>query len=116
MTYKVNGSAITLQPTSGKWANRDSIGVDGNGHEIYTGKREFEMRWGFMSASEFNELIGFFNAIGNTGTAVVSLPQYGASAYTFYAYSGCVLREPEAGEFFEEYVSDVSLLVVKIST
>jgi len=116
MTYKINGSAITLQPAEGQWKDRESIGVDGNGHAVYSGKREYEMRWGFMLASEFNQLVTFFNTVGNTGTAVVSLPQYGASSYAFYDYTGCVLREPESGDFFEQYVSDVRLLVVKINT
>ena len=116
MTYKINGSTITLQPTTGKWEARDPIGVDGNGHAVYSSMREFEMRWGFMSMSEFQELQGFYDSIGNTGTAVVSMPQYGASTYTFYDYTGCVVREPEAGEFFEQYVSDVKLLIVKVST
>ena len=116
MTYKINGSTITLQPTQGSWDKRESIGIDGNGHAVYSALREFEMRWGFMSMSEFQEMQNFYDSIGNTGTAVVSLPQYGASSWTFYDYTGCVLREPEVGEYFKQYVSDVRLLVVKVST
>lgn len=116
MTYKINGTTLTLQPETGRWSKRDEIGVDGNGHAVYPAFREFEMHWGFLSASEFQEIQDFYNSIGNTGTAVVSLPQYGASSYTFYDYSGCVLREPEVGVFFEEYVSDVRLLVIKVRT
>jgi hypothetical protein len=116
MTYKINGTTIALQPTTGRWNNRDSIGVDGNGHAVYEGVREFEMEWGFMTASQYNELVGFFSTIGHTGTAVVDLPKFGAPSYSFYSYTGCVLREPELGEFFEEHVSSVRLLVVKIRT
>ena len=116
MTYKINGTSITLQPESGEWADRNQIGIDGNGHAIYPSLREFQMKWSFMSASEFNQLKGFFDAVGTTGSAVVSLPKYGDTTYNFYDYSGCVLREPEAGEDFEQYVSGVQLLVVKIYT
>lgn len=114
MTYQINGTDVPIPPTSGQWKSRDTIGVDGNGHAIYTGYREFELRWGLLSSPEFSTLQGFFNAIGVTGTATVALPQYGASSYTFYNYSGCVLREPEVGQYFETYVEDVKLEVMKI--
>ena len=116
MTYKVDGTAFTLQPTTGRWDNRESIGVDGNGHAVDPAFREFELRWVFMSVREFQQLQNFYDAIGNTGTAVLSLPKYGDSSYAFYDYTGCVLREPEVGEYFEQYVSDVRLLVVKVRT
>lgn len=116
MTYIINGTSLTLQPESGRWIDRDGIGVDGNGHAVYSGVREFEMQWGFMSMSEWNELYGLFVAIGNTGTAVVSLPSYANSSWAFREYSGTVLREPEVGEFFETHVSNVKLLIVKIRT
>ena len=116
MTYIINGTTLALQPTSGAWKDRDSLGVDGNGHSVYSAAREFEMRWGFMSMSEFKEIHDLYNAIGNTGTAVVSLPTYAGASWGFTEYSGTVLREPEAGQYFEQYVSDVTLLVVKIRT
>jgi hypothetical protein len=116
MTFIINGTTLDLQPTVGRWNNRDEIGVDGNGHSVYTGLREFELSWGLMSMSEFQELQNLYDAIGNTGTAVVSLPEYGASAWGFREYSGTVLREPQVGQFFEEHVEDVKLLIVKIRT
>ncbi len=112
--YSINGTTLALQPTSGEWKDREAIGVDGNGHTVYSGYREFEMKWGFMSMSEFNELHGLFTAIGNTGTAVVSLPTYAGASWAFTEYSGTVLQEPKAGQYFEQYVGDVNLLVVKI--
>lgn len=116
MSYVINGTTLTLQPTTGKWDNRESIGVDGNGHAIYSGKRQFELRWGFMKMSEFNEILSLYDAIGSTGSAVVQLPKFDGTSYAFQEYSGCVLREPEVGEYFEMYVSDVRLLIVKINT
>ena len=116
MPYKINGTDITLQPTTGKWVDREQIGIDGNGRALYSALREFELTWGLVSASEFNQLKGFFDSIGSTGSVVATLPQYGASSYTFYDYTGCILREMEAGEYFEERITDTKLLIVKIAT
>ena len=115
-SYIINGTTLSLQPASGKWNDRQSIGIDGNGHAVYPGNREFEMSWEFMSTSEFNQLRTFYLAIGNTGTAVVNIPEYAASTWVFKEYSGTVLREPEAGQYFEQYVSSVKMLIVKITT
>lgn len=116
MTYAVNGTTITTQPETGKWSERDELGRDGNGRPIYVGPREFEMKWGLLSMSEWLQLQTFFSSVGATGTAVVALPQYGASSYQFYSYSGCILSEPTVGVYFEEHVSDVRLIVNKITT
>lgn len=116
MTYIINGTTLDLQPESGEWQNRDTIGTDGNGHPVYSSVREFEMKWGFMSMNQFKEIRDLYNNTGVTGTSVVSLPRYGWSSWEFREYSGTVLHEPRAGQYFEQYVSDVSLLVVKIRT
>lgn len=116
MTYKINGTELTLQPETGNWRDRESIGATGNGHQIYSSVREFEMRWGFMSMSEFNELHGLYSALGTTGTAVVELPEYAGSAWSFREYSGTVLQEPGASNFFEKHVSNVRLIVSKVKT
>ena len=115
MTYRFNATDLTLQPTSGRWLDRETLGIDGNGRAIYPPYREFELKWGLISVSEFQQLNNFFNAIGATGTVVATLPQYGASSYTTYDYSGCILRQVEAGEYFEEWIKDASLLVVRIT-
>lgn len=114
MAYKINGTTITLQPTEGNWVNRERVAVDGNQHPIYPALREFELKWDLVSASEFNQLLGFFNAVGTTGTAVVTLPKYGNASWLFYDYSGCVLSEPELGAYFETYGQSVKLLVSRI--
>lgn len=113
MPYKINGTQLTLQPETGAWVGRQDFGLDGGGHPVYPRNRQFELRWGFMSASEFKEIRDFYQAV-TTGTVVVTLPQFGAATYTFYDYSGCTLREPEVGTYFEEYVSEVRLLVMNI--
>uniref|UniRef100_A0A6H1ZAW7 Uncharacterized protein n=1 Tax=viral metagenome TaxID=1070528 RepID=A0A6H1ZAW7_9ZZZZ len=116
MPYSINGTSFSLQPEMGQWINREVVGIDGAGHPIYPAVREFELRWSLMSASEFNQVQDFYSVVGTTGTCVASLPQYGASTYAFYSYSGCTLREPSVDAYFEEHASNVLLLVTNILT
>ena len=116
MTYKINGTDIALQPTSGKWITRSNLGYDGNGHPIYAPKRKFELRWGLISQEDRNQLQLFFDAVAVTGTAVVDLPEYRSTSYIFYSYSGCVINEPDIDEYFESYSTDMILLVTNIRT
>jgi len=116
MPYSINGTDLTMQPTEGRWVDRDALGRDGNGRNIYPAPREFEMKFNLISTSDLQQLQTFFSAVGATGTVVVSLPQYGASAYQFYSYSGCILSEPTVNAYFEEYLNDVKITVSKITT
>jgi hypothetical protein len=116
MTYKINGTALTLQPTTGEWIDRDSIGATGEGHNVYPALRSFRLQWGFMTAAEFEQIHDFFENNNITGTVVAELPKYKDSSWGFYGYTGSVLREPTFGEYFEEHYSDVSLLIVRIRT
>lgn len=114
MTYKLNGSAFTLPPTSGRWMPRGILGTDGNGHSIYSAIREYQITWQLISPSEFNQLLNFYLVSGVTGSCVAELPQYNAASYTFYAYSGCAVREPEIFEYFSENIMNVSMLITGI--
>jgi len=116
MVYRVNGTDFLIEPTSGRWLPRNSFGVDGNGHPIYAPTRQFEVSFGMLTPTQQNQLQGFFDEVISTGTATVRLPEYGASAYIFENYSGCVLREPEQGQYFVENISDVRLLITNIVT
>lgn len=116
MAYQINGTKITIQPTVGRWVPRELIDVDGSGHPIYPAHREYEMRWDLIDMAEASQLQVFFNAIQNTGTAVVTLPKYATTPHAWYSYTGCVLNEPEFNDFFEQHVSSVVLLVRDIHT
>lgn len=116
MTYKLNGAELLIEPTAGRWVPREMFGLDGNGHPIYSPVRQFEISFGMLSPAQQNQLQGFFDSVITTGTAVVDLPEYGASTYTFKAYSGCNLREPEQNQYFVENIAEVFLLVTNIST
>ena len=114
MVYKINGTELTLQPTAGRWLPRRTIGLDGNGHFIYSSVYDFEMTWGIAGQDEWEQILSLFDAIHITGSAVVELPEYGASTYQFYAYSGCVVQEPQMSRYFDEHPTKVKLLVNKI--
>lgn len=115
MTYKINGTEIA-QPTTGRWMEREPLGINGFGQSIYAGVREFEMKWVINTPAEFNAIQNFFLAVGNTGTVVVDLPQYGAATYTFFSYTGCILNEPMASPYFTQHHTEVTLLVRNIRT
>jgi hypothetical protein len=116
MTYKINGTAITLQPTDGAWQKRSILGLDGNAHPIYPAYREYEMTWKLTEESDLNQLQGFFDTMVITGSAVVELPEYASSAYQFKAYTGCIVYEPTFQEYFAEHVTSVVLVITHIKT
>ena len=115
MTFKINGTTIA-QPEQEGWLSRDILGIDGNGKPIYPAIRDFEFRWGLMSLSDFCELQTLYNTQGTTGTVVVELPYFCTGSWTFQPYSGTIMREPQPGRFFEEYYTDVYLLITGIRT
>lgn len=115
-SYKLNGTELTMQPTTGKWLPRQVLGIDGNGHAVYAGVREFEMRFNIQSPAEYNQLVTFFNAYQPSGSVIVDLPGFGTNIYNFVSYSGCNIREPEIGEYFNEYHQEILLLVSNVRT
>lgn len=116
MTYRINGIAITNQPTSGHWIPKSSLGTDGNGHDVYPAFREFEMKWNLIEESDFYQLQDFFDTMLVTGTIVVELPQYKVNTYTFFAYSGCILHEPQVDTFFNQNRMSAVLVISSIRT
>jgi hypothetical protein len=112
-TYSIQATDI-LQPTVGRWIEKDSFGIDGNSHVIYSAVRSFELNWQLMTTSDFKQIVDYYNTVSNTGTVAVDLPQFGAAGFQFNRYSGCVLAEPSIGEYFNGYVQDVRLLITNI--
>lgn len=113
-SYAMNGTNLSLQPTEGKWNTPDQYGFDGGGHPILSSFRTFELSWGLISTSDLAQLNNFFNSVSNTGTIAVDIPEWGASQYKFRRYSGTVLSPLEVGAYFQEYVQDVRLLILRI--
>lgn len=115
-TYALNGTSLLLQPSTGRWVQRDSFGIDGAGHPIYPAVRDFELSWDLISIDDLQQINNAYNAVGNTGTVVVDLPRYGDVQYNFFSYSGCTLQEPTYDVYFERYVQNVKLLVMNVRT
>lgn len=101
-------------PTEAGWVNRELIGISGNGRPTYPAVREFEMTWEYMDMDAFAQIQSVYNSIQSTGTVVVDLPKWGTTPYQFYSYSGCTIKEPEVGKFFEQHVNNVSLMILKV--
>lgn len=114
-TFAINGTDLTLQPSTSKWLGRDDLGTDGNNRAIYPAFREYEMSFELMPVSDLAQLINA-QLSSVTGTLVMDLPQWGASTYTFKSYSGTSAREPEIGEYFIDHVSSVRWLIANIRT
>lgn len=115
-SFALNGTNLTLQPSTFGWENRDSLGIDGNGRPIYSSLGSFQMYWGLMSTSELAQLVGIFDTVSTTGSVVADLPEWGNSGYYFYPYSGVVMQRPQVGDYFNSYVTDVRLVITNIRT
>ena len=115
-TMGLNGTQFTHQPTDHHWVAREPIGIDGNGTAVYPALREYEMKFDFIDTEEWNSMYQAFLAEGVTGTVVVTLPKWNTTPYTMYNYSGCIVREIEYENWFQNYYVGVRLLVVRILT
>jgi hypothetical protein len=117
--YYINNTLLAMQPTTGRWIPRATLGIDGAGHPIYPAVREFEMKFNLQDPSDAGQLENFFLSIQNTGTVVVTLPHFplnSSDTYHFFAYTGCVLQEPEWSTYFTEHYTDCTLLITGIRT
>ena len=114
-TYSFNGTDILIQPTAGKWVNRDIQGFSGDGHPEYAGVREFELSWQLISMETAQQLQNFFSALGSTGTVVARLPRY-RQPWNFEYYSGTILGEPSSDEYYEQHETNMVLVVYNIVT
>ncbi len=115
-SFALNGSNLTLQPSTFGWENRDGLGTDGNGKPIYSALGSFQMYWGLMSTSELRQLILISDAVSATGTVVADLPEWGNADYYFKSYSGAIMQRPQVGEYFNTFVTDVRLVISNLRT
>lgn len=114
-SFACNGTSLTLQPSGGQWLERESFGIAGDAKTVYSAVRQFEMQFQLLSPSDFNQFLGFYTSSA-ASPVVMDLPQYDASAYQFKSYTGCSLREPVMGPYFNGYPSEVRLTVYGIRT
>lgn len=116
MAYKINGTDLLLQPTSGRWIDREEIGVDGNGASVYPRFRAFELSWDLIDEASIYQVQDLFDTLLITGSVVFECPKYKSNTYTYYAYTGCVMHEPTFDAFWQEYVTSAKLLISRIRT
>jgi hypothetical protein len=108
-TFGVNGVQFSIQPSDHRWVNQEIVGTTGDGHPIYPAFRSYELEFDFQNASEFNEFQVAFSAIGLTGTASVSLPE-------FRTYSGTVITQPQYSSYYQNYYQEAKITIQKIRT
>jgi hypothetical protein len=116
-TFGINGTEFILQPSEGHWVPRNTLGIDGAGHPIYPGVREFELSWDIIDQATWNQLQNFYGSVANTGTCVANLPIYGNPQFSYQPYSGCTIGEPEvAGSFLTQdgYLQQVKVVILNI--
>lgn len=113
---KLNGVAITPQPTRFKWVEREDQGTAGSGHQILGSVRDFEISWGLMSPEDFSAIYDIWYTQGTTGTVVSTLPVLHSGTYVFADYSGTILEEPTVGDYFAQYITNVSLRIRNVTT
>lgn len=115
---KINGN--TYCPTSVHWMPRQVLDVQGDARPLYGPVRSVELRWELTSYEEWASLQRLYDDVQSSGTATVMLPGFPTStgsALAYSEYSGCVLGEPQIGQFFaESYPTSVVLVVANIVT
>lgn len=116
MTYKINNTELTVQPSDGAWRPREELGVTPAGRIMYAPVREFDINWSLLDVDEFKQLVDFYDSISVTGTVVVDLPKWNSSTYVFESYTGCIIDEPSAGQYFSEHQLSVTMRVRGIVT
>ena len=111
MTFQINSTDLLIEPTDHNWVARTKLGIDGNAHPIYPTPRQYEMKWDFVDAASFSQLVGFFQMC--TGTIQVSLPMWNSATGGFSSYTA-TLEEPSYTKSFEGFYGGVQLLVLNI--
>ena len=110
-TFAINGTDLTLKPTSGAWEAKEIIGYDGSGRPIYPAVGEFTLSWDLVPTADMKQLLDFYDYVSNTGSCVVDLPKWGDVDYLFYSYSGTFPNRPTAGEYFMGYIGSVKMVI-----
>ena len=115
-TFAFNDTNLNQYPTTHRWVERTQYGIDGGGHPVYPQIRSYEMTWNLISPENAQQIINFYNQVGNTGTITTCLPEWNASDYRFKNYSGTTLEEPEMQGWFMGFIEELKLLVLSVNT
>lgn len=115
-TFAFNDTNLNQIPTSHRWVERTSYGIDGGAHPVYSQVRSYELTWNLISIEDAQQIINFYNLVGNTGTVTSCLPQWGAADYRFKNYSGTTLEEPQMQGYFVGFIEELRLLILNVTT
>lgn len=115
-SFGINGTNFALQPSEFGWTERQSLGISGDAHLIYSSVRQFEMKWNLVNMSDWNQFLGFYDLVSTTGTVIIDLPKYHSSDYRFVSYTGCIINEPVMGTYFNGYPQEISITIRNIRT
>lgn len=114
MAFGINGTDFLQTPSVDKWVSKPVLDVTGKGNPVYPSVMEYELKWDIIDSASLDQLFDFYDTGVASGTVIVSLPEWKSSTYQFKNYTGCVIYEPEVGDYFVEYVTDVRLLIANI--
>jgi hypothetical protein len=114
-TFAFDNNNLNQYPTTHRWVERTQYGVDGNARPVYGQVRSYEMTWNLISVSNAKQIIDFYNQVGNTGSLVACLPQYGAADFQFKNYSGTTLQEPQMQGYFMGFIEELRLIVLNVN-
>ena len=115
-SFAFNNTNLNQIPTTHTWVERTQYGIDGGAHPIYPSVRSYEMVWNLISTQNAKQIIDFYNLVGNTGTLVACLPEWGNVEYSFRNYSGATLQEPQMQGYFQGYIEELRLLILNVVT
>lgn len=107
-------------PSAVRWLPREPLDIQGDARPIYSPIRAAELRWELTTYEEWASMQNLYDLVQSTGTVTVQLPGFPTvtgSALAYTEYSGCVLGEPQVGQFFaESYPESVVLIITNIIT
>ena len=113
--YKINGVALPT-PRECQWQAPQEKGIRGDGTKLYNPYYSVEIRWMFLTATEYALLYTTWQGTYNSGTATVDLPQYKNATYQFHQYSGTIIDMPDAQNPLDyEYYPNVKMTIRKIT-
>jgi hypothetical protein len=111
MNFQINNTDLLTEPTNHNWVARTRVGYDGNAHPVYVPHRQYQMKWDWMDAASFSQLVAFFQSC--SGTVPVTLPAWNSTTGGFAVYTAS-LEEPAYANSLEGYFGSVSLLILNI--
>lgn len=113
VAFKINNVSIAA-PKKSKWIIPEDKGMNGIGQKQYTAFYSYELNWDGLTQAEFQNIFQLWQGHYGSGTATADLPQFNATSYGFITYTGVLLDQPIVGEYNENYLNDVKLIIRRI--